>query len=89
MPLLVEHRIVSAPQKIITHVAQSGETLAKLATRYSTTMQAIRQANAMKTYQLVAGASYRIPVETAGEKSSAVQVPARRHRLPTTAPTRN
>jgi len=41
-------------------------------------MQAIRQANRMKTFQLVAGETYRIPVEGAPEKPQAAQIPARR-----------
>jgi penicillin-insensitive murein endopeptidase len=64
MPLLLARGVVSAPPKYTIHVARAGDTLAKLATHYSTTMQAIRQANAMNTYQLVAGKRYRIPSRT-------------------------
>lgn len=77
MPLLVERKIVAPPQQMLTHVARTGDTLAKLAARYSTTMQAIRQANAMKTYQLVAGAAYRIPVRGRGADAAPTKVPAR------------
>jgi hypothetical protein len=78
MPLLVERKIVAPPQQMLTHVARTGDTLAKLAARYNTTMQAIRQANAMKTYQLVAGAAYRIPVRGRGADAAPSKVPARR-----------
>jgi len=43
------------------HTAIAGDTLAKLAERYHTTMDAIRHANRMQTYQLVAGHRYGIP----------------------------
>ncbi len=62
MPLLVARGIVTAPQRFVAYVARSGDTLAKVAARHSSTMQAIRQANGMKTYQLVAGRTYRIPI---------------------------
>jgi murein endopeptidase len=85
MPLLVERGIMPAPQKFVTHVARAGDTLAKLAARYSTTMQVIRQANAMKTYQLVAGAPYRIPVRGSVNDIGSVRVPTRRLLPPTRA----
>jgi murein endopeptidase len=44
-----------------THVATTGDTLAKLAQRYHTTISAIRSANRMRDYQLVAGRPYTIP----------------------------
>lgn len=78
MPLLVERKIVEPPQQMVTHVVRPGETLAKLAARYSTTMQAIRQANSMKTYQLVAGAAYRIPVRARVLDTPPTAVPRRR-----------
>jgi penicillin-insensitive murein endopeptidase len=78
MPLLVEQRIVAPPQQVLTHVARNGDTLAKLAARYGTTMQAIRQANSMRTYQLVAGATYRIPVRGRATDATATNTPARR-----------
>ena len=78
MPLLVARGEITSPPKHVTHVARSGDTLAKLAARYSTTMQAIRQANAMTTYQLVAGHSYRIPVPVAATQISKPKSPPRR-----------
>jgi penicillin-insensitive murein endopeptidase len=78
MPMLVERRIVTPPQKTVTHVVRPGETLAKLAARYGTTMQAIRDANAMHTYQLVAGKAYRIPVAGSTTETPRAQIPSRR-----------
>lgn len=80
MPLLVARGVVSTPPNIITHVARAGDTLAKLAARYSTTMPAIRQANGMKTYQLVAGTKYRIPVQKAASGAPSAPPPASRQR---------
>lgn len=78
MPLMIERRMIAPPQRFVTYVARGGDTLAKLATRYSTTMQAIRDANSMKTYQLVAGASYRIPISGHAADTTSPKVPARR-----------
>lgn len=78
MPLMIERRMIAPPQRFVTYVVRSGDTLAKLATRYSTSMQAIRDANSMKTYQLVAGASYRIPVSGHAAETTPPKVPARR-----------
>jgi len=79
MPLLVSRGLVSAPQRFVTHVALAGDTLAKLATHYATTMQAIRQANSMTTYQLVAGRTYRIPVPGSAASTPSIQgAPARK-----------
>ena len=43
------------------YTATAGDTLAKLAERHHTTMDAIRRANKMQTYQLVAGHRYLVP----------------------------
>lgn len=62
--LLPSRRSVPASANYIVHVASSGDTLAKLASRYRTTMAAIRQANRMHGFQLIAGHRYNIPVPT-------------------------
>jgi hypothetical protein len=62
-PMLSEHRVVLRENTPIVYVAKSGDTLAQLAQRYHTTMSAIRAANKMRGYQLVAGHAYRIPIE--------------------------
>jgi penicillin-insensitive murein endopeptidase len=62
--LLGRHQLVTVPPKTVTHVARAGDTLAKLATRYGTTMRAIRVKNAMPSVQLVAGRPYQIPIDS-------------------------
>ena len=61
MPYISAHHWVRARVTTLTHVAVFGDTLAKLAQRYHTTMSAIRRANRMQGYQLVAGRHYIIP----------------------------
>ena len=69
-PMLSEHHVVARENAPIVYVAKPGDTLAQLAQRYHTTMSAIRAANKMHGYQLVAGHAYRIPIEKpAVEKS--------------------
>jgi len=61
-PLLeLPRKVLSQSAAVTYHVASTGDTLAKLAQRYKTTMAAIRAANHMRTYQLVAGHRYVIP----------------------------
>ncbi|MGC4063056.1 MAG: penicillin-insensitive murein endopeptidase [Polyangiaceae bacterium] len=60
--LLASKRLVAVPPKMLVHVARSGDTLAKLAARFHTTMHAIRVQNQMSSTALVAGRTYRIPV---------------------------
>lgn len=60
--LLSKHQLVRVPPKTVTHVARAGDTLAKLAARYGTTMRAIRLQNGLRNTQLVAGHRYEIPV---------------------------
>ncbi|HEY5958727.1 MAG TPA: penicillin-insensitive murein endopeptidase [Polyangiaceae bacterium] len=79
MPLLVQQGVLTEPPKIVTYIARPGDTLAKLAVRYSTTMQAIQKANNMKTFQLAAGTAYRIPISgSASAGNRPVQKSARR-----------
>jgi penicillin-insensitive murein endopeptidase len=61
--LLDRYHLVPSPPKTVNHVARSGDTLAKLAQRYGTSMHAIRVQNSMKSVQLVAGRTYQIPVK--------------------------
>ena len=69
--LPIEHRQEAPGTSTATvHVASSGDTLAKLAERYHTTMDTIRKANHMHTFQLVAGQRYVIPVETVPSRTS-------------------
>ena len=61
LPYMSVRHIVRASIATRTHVAVAGDTLAKLAQRYHTTMAAIRRANRMQGFQLVAGRHYVIP----------------------------
>jgi penicillin-insensitive murein endopeptidase len=82
--LLAKHRLIVVPPKTITHVARSGDTLAKLAARYGTSMHEIRVHNAMPNAQLVAGRAYRIPVaNTSPQVASRAQNAAADHRTTT------
>ncbi len=60
-PLLARHRLVKEPRRIVTHLARSGDTLALLARRYSTTVESIMQANGLRSTHIRAGKVYRIP----------------------------
>lgn len=62
-PLLPTQRPLERPNTSFSHVARVGDTLAKLAQRYCTTMDAIRAANRMRGFQLKAGQIYVIPIE--------------------------
>jgi penicillin-insensitive murein endopeptidase len=66
--LLAHKKLVPVPPKTVVHVARSGDTLAKLATRYRTTMRAIRVHNRMPNTALVAGRAYQIPVTSASRE---------------------
>jgi penicillin-insensitive murein endopeptidase len=69
--LLDKHHLVPLPPKTVNHVARAGDTLAKLAQRYGTSMHAIRVQNSMKTLQLVAGRTYQIPVKPTSQSPTA------------------
>jgi len=60
-PLLARQRPLDLQHAPLSHVAKVGDTLAKLAQHYCTTMGAIRAANRMRGFQLKAGQSYVIP----------------------------
>ena len=62
-PLLATQRPLERQNAPLSHVARVGDTLAKLAQRYCTTMAAIRIANRMRGFQLKAGQSYVIPID--------------------------
>ena len=69
--LPIEHRQETREASTTTvYVASNGDTLAKVAERHHTTMDKIRKANHMHTFQLVAGQRYVIPVEAAPSRSS-------------------
>jgi murein endopeptidase len=68
-PLLARHRLVSEPRRIVTHLARSGDTLAFLARRYSTTVESIMQVNGLRSTHIRAGKVYRIPARLGSTRS--------------------
>jgi murein endopeptidase len=61
----------------VPHKARNGDTLVTLARRYGTTVQAIQQANGLKSIALRAGVVYKIP-QKAPLKPKAPAAPAKR-----------
>jgi penicillin-insensitive murein endopeptidase len=76
-PLLVQLKIVDPPVFTVRHVVRPGQTLGHLAARYGTSVRAIMQANGLRTTQLRAGRTYRIPVRAAAPPSHPIVVPRR------------
>jgi LysM repeat protein len=60
-PLLVQCGVMAPPVYTIQHVVKPGQTIGQLAARYGTSVRAIQAANGLRTTQLRAGRSYRIP----------------------------
>jgi murein endopeptidase/LysM repeat protein len=83
-PFLVQLGIVKPPTAIVRHVVRPGETIGHLAATYGTSTNAIMQANGLRTTQLRAGRSYRVPVRRALPVYDALIVP--RRPLPTLTP---
>ena len=73
--LLVQHHLAVVPPKTLTHVARAGDTLAKLAARYGTTMHEIRIRNGMRDTSLVAGHIYTIPTSATSSGSNSKNLP--------------
>jgi len=84
-PILVQLKIVAPPVSTVAHVVRAGQTLGQLASRYGTSVRAIMQANGLRTSQLRAGRTYRIPVRTPAPATQPIVVP--RRLLPTYTPT--
>ena len=76
-PFLVQEGIVPPPVYTIAHVVRPGQTLGHLARRYGVSVNAIKQANGLRTTLLRAGRTYRIPVRTPAPPPDPVVVPAR------------
>jgi penicillin-insensitive murein endopeptidase len=76
-PFLVQTKVMAPPVFTVRHVVRSGQTLGHLATRYGTTVSAIKQANGLATTQLRAGRAYRIPVRAAAPPTTPIVVPLR------------
>lgn len=82
--LLVKHHLIKPPTYYITHTVKRGETLAKLARHYHTTVQAIQRANGLHSTLIQAKKAYRIPRRGGVAASRSVVLPPRR--LPPSEP---
>lgn len=83
-PILVQYGVLPPPVYTVRHVVRPGQTMGHLASRYGTSVRAIKQANGMTSTLLRAGRAYRIPVKTAAPRSEPIAVPPRL--LPPTTP---
>lgn len=71
--------IVDPPMAYVIHRARDGDTLAKLAKRYGTSVQAIQRANGLRSTVIFARRTYRIPQPHAPAPAPrAIVVPPRR-----------
>ncbi|HSK10191.1 MAG TPA: penicillin-insensitive murein endopeptidase [Vicinamibacterales bacterium] len=76
-PFLVELQVLPPPVYTVRHTVTRGQTLGHLARRYGTSVQAIMQANGLRSTQLRAGRAYRIPMRAAAPPSVPLVVPPR------------
>jgi penicillin-insensitive murein endopeptidase len=83
-PMLVEAGLVKPPVSTVRHLVRRGQTIGDLASRYGTSVQAIMQANHLRSTQLRAGRAYRIPVRRGVPAYEPLVV--RRRVLPTATP---
>jgi penicillin-insensitive murein endopeptidase len=60
-PFLLEHDLVRPVVLFEHHKVRKGETLGRLAKRYGTTVQAIQQANGLRSTMIQARKVYKIP----------------------------
>jgi penicillin-insensitive murein endopeptidase len=83
-PMLVQLEIMKPPVYTVRHVVRPGQTLGHIADRYGTSVRAIMAANGLRSTQIRAGRSYRIPVKAVAPPSEPVVVPPRL--LPSSTP---
>jgi murein endopeptidase len=71
-------------ESVVMHKARSGDTIAILAKRYGTTVEAIQSANGLKTIDIKMGRTYRIPVpkSATAQKQEPRKVSIPKRRLP-------
>ena len=84
-PLLIEHKLIPPPNYFHYHRVRKGETLGKLAKRYSTSVKSIMRANGLRSTLIQARKVYKIPRQGT-PPAPAVEIPSRL--LPPTAPER-
>jgi murein endopeptidase len=79
MPILAKRGVTAPTIETIPHRARRGDTLAKLARRYQTTIRAIMEQNHLRTTKIQVGRTYRIPRPADPHRTERpVTVPARR-----------
>ncbi len=78
-PFLLKRKIIKPPTYFTEHVATKGETLAHMAVRFRTSIDAIKKANKMPNSIVVRGKTYRIPKSGGIERPAAkIAIPPRR-----------
>ena len=82
--LLVKHHLIHPPTYYVTYKVKKGDTLAAVARRFHTTVQAIRRANGLHSTLIQARKEYRIPRQGGVAASGPLVLPPRR--LPPSEP---
>lgn len=78
-PFLLKHKTIKPPTHYIDHLATKGETLAHMAVRFRTSIDAIKKANKMPNSIVQRGKAYRIPKSGGIERPTAkIAIPPRR-----------
>jgi penicillin-insensitive murein endopeptidase len=84
---LLRHQMIRVGPQFAVYVARKGDTLAKVAKRFGTTVPAIRRANGLKSSVIQAKKSYRIPEKGKAPPSLSrgpIAIPPRRLPPPST-----
>ncbi len=63
---------------MVKHVARRGDTIGHIASRYGSSVSAIKAANGLRGTQLRAGRAYLVPVRRVRSDGEPVSVPPRR-----------
>ncbi len=78
VPALVQRGVVAPPAQFVSYSAKKGDTLAALAKRFDTTVQAIMRANGLKSTLIRAKVTYRIPKQVGVKVAPRSRIPPRR-----------
>jgi penicillin-insensitive murein endopeptidase len=79
-PFLMKKHIIRPPKQFIEHVASRGETIAHMAARFKTSVDAIKKANHLPNSIVVRGRVYKIPRAGGGVErvTAKLAIPPRR-----------
>ncbi|MBX3181583.1 MAG: penicillin-insensitive murein endopeptidase [Polyangiaceae bacterium] len=77
-PALVQRGVVAPPAQFVSYRAKKGDTLAVLAKRFDTTVQAIMRANGLRSTLIRAKVTYRIPKQVGVKMAPPSRIPPRR-----------